>query len=56
MKQVVLIGALVGSTVGSFIPMLFGDNDLLSGWSILGGMLGGFLGIWAAVKLYNRIG
>ena len=56
MKQFVMLGAVVFGAVGSYVPMLFGDNDLLSGWSILGGAIGGFFGIWAAVKLYDLIG
>jgi hypothetical protein len=42
--------------IGSYIPVLFGDNDLLSGWSILGGVIGGLFGIWLAVKLSKRFG
>ena len=37
-------------TVGSYVPTLWGDNNFLSGWSILGGAIGGLFGIWAAVK------
>jgi len=42
--------------IGSYIPVLFGDNDLLSGWSILGGVIGGLFGIWVGVKLAQRVG
>ena len=56
MKQVILLCAAVFGTIGSYVPMLFGDNSLLGGWSILGGMIGGFFGIWAGVKLYRMIG
>lgn len=54
MKQVVILSATLFGAIGSYVPVLFGDNDILSGWSIVGGMIGGFFGIWAAVKLYNR--
>jgi hypothetical protein len=50
-KTVLLIFATVFGIAGSYVPVLFGDNDLLSGWSILGGMIGGFFGIWAGVKI-----
>jgi len=53
MKQTILLCATVFGIIGSYIPVLFGDNDLLSGWGILGGMVGGFIGIWAGVKLYR---
>lgn len=53
MKQVVLVSATIFGIVGSYAPMLFGDHDLFSGWSILGGMVGGFFGIWVGVKLYG---
>ena len=48
-----LLGAVVFGTLGACLPVLFGDNDILSGWSILGGTIGGFFGIWAGIKLYN---
>jgi len=43
----------VFGAAGSYVPVLFGDHDLLSGWSILGGMIGGFFGIWVGVKAYR---
>ncbi|HRF28205.1 MAG TPA: hypothetical protein PL051_01005 [Candidatus Saccharibacteria bacterium] len=55
-KSVILLLAGVFGTVGAYIPVLFGDNDFLSGWSILGSMLGGFFGIWLAVWIGKRIG
>lgn len=42
--------------IGSYMSVLFGDNDLLSGWSIFGGVVGGLFGIWVGVKLAQRIG
>lgn len=56
MKALILLGATIFGGIGSYIPVLFGDNNLLSGWSILGGMIGGFFGIWVGVKVYNLIG
>ncbi len=50
-KSLLLLCAAVFGAIGSYIPVLFGDNDLLSGWSILGGMIGGFFGIWVGVKI-----
>lgn len=53
MKQFALIGAAVFGIIGAYVPVLFGDTDMLSGWSILGSTVGGFVGIWAGVKLYR---
>ncbi len=50
-KSVILLFATIFGAVGAYVPVLFGDNNLLSGWSILGGMVGGFFGIWFAAWL-----
>ena len=55
-KSVILLLAGVFGTVGAYVPVLFGDNDFLSGWSILGSTIGGFFGIWLAVWLGKQIG
>ena len=55
MKQMALLGAAVFGTIGAYIPILLGDDELLSIWSIIGGMIGGFFGIWVGVKLYKRM-
>lgn len=43
-------GGLVGGTIGSFIPILWGAGQL-SVSSIVFFMIGGFLGIWIAYRL-----
>ncbi len=55
-KRVLLIMATIGGAIGSYVPILFGDSELLDGWSILGGVVGGLAGIWLGVKLYKRLG
>jgi hypothetical protein len=55
-KGLLTIMAGVFSFVGSYIPVLFGDNDLFGGWSILGGVIGGLFGIWVGVKISKRYG
>lgn len=56
MKQIVLISATIFSIAGAYIPMLFGDSDMFSGWSIIGGFIGGIFGIWVGVVVYKRWG
>jgi hypothetical protein len=53
MKPMILLGATIFGIAGAYVPVLFGDSDPLSGWSILGGMIGGFFGIWVGYKVYK---
>lgn len=55
MKTLVIFGMLAGSTVGSYVPMIWG-GDLLSVSSIMFGGVGGLLGIWAGYRLAQIIG
>lgn len=55
-KTLILLGATIGGIAGAYFPMLFGDNDIFSVWSILGGMVGGLVGIWLGYKLAQRLG
>ncbi|HVO86278.1 MAG TPA: hypothetical protein VMT23_00910, partial [Candidatus Binatia bacterium] len=54
-KSVIWIAITVGGVVGSYIPVLLFHSGELSGWSILGGVIGSFAGVWVAVKLNNNI-
>lgn len=56
MKQLILVFATVFSIAGAYIPALFGENDFFSGWSILGGLIGGIFGIWVGVVVSKRWG
>ena len=55
-KRLILLFATVFGFIGSYIPVLFGDNDFFSGWSILGSLIGGFFGIWLGVFVSKRWG
>lgn len=55
MKQFATFGAVVIGAIGSYLPLLFGDIDDMIGWSILGGMVGGIIGVWIGVKVYKAI-
>ena len=49
-KTLIWIGVFVGSTAGSFIPTLWGDNAF-SFSSVIGSTIGGLLGVWGGYKL-----
>jgi len=49
-RSVIYLGLFIGSLVGSYLPVLFGSS-FIGGWSLLGGVVGGLAGIWAATKL-----
>lgn len=53
-KKVTLLFAGIFGTIGVYLPILFGVDDGLGGWSILGGLIGGFVGIWLAVIVQKR--
>jgi hypothetical protein len=42
--------AIIGATVGSYVPILFGAG-FLSMWSLFMGGVGGLLGTWIAYKV-----
>jgi len=48
-KKLIWLGLFLGSLVGGYIPMLWGD-DLFSFSSIIFTAIGGFLGIWLMYK------
>jgi uncharacterized membrane protein YeaQ/YmgE (transglycosylase-associated protein family) len=55
-KRVISFAGFLGLTVGSILPMVFGwDPTGLSGPSILGGLIGGIVAIWAAVKISKAL-
>jgi hypothetical protein len=49
-KSILMIGMAVGSSVGSFVPLLWGAG-YLSLSSVLFTFLGGIAGIWLAFKM-----
>lgn len=55
-KKVIMFGAVVGGLVGAYVPALFGDDNMLGGWSILMSFVGGIVGIWLGVVISRRIG
>ena len=45
------IGGAVGSTLGSFVPGIWGAGQF-SMWSMAFFFVGGFVGIWLAFKVF----
>lgn len=55
-KTVLMIFAAVGMAAGAFVPMLWGDADMLGMASLFWSMIGGFVGIWLGVKIMKKVG
>ena len=55
-KTIILTCATIFGIAGGYVPFLWGDTDLFSGWSILIGMIGGLFGIWVGALINRRIG
>jgi hypothetical protein len=53
-KTIVWIGVFVGSTIGSYIPVLLWGAGVFSLSSMLFGGVGAFVGIWVAWTLNQR--
>lgn len=49
-KRIIILVASFGGMVGAYVPVLLGASSL-SGWSILGGFIGGLAGVWVGAKL-----
>ncbi len=54
-KTIVYIFSGVGLTLGSMIPMVWGDSAF-GGWSMVTGLIGGLAGVWLGVKAGNSLG
>lgn len=50
-KILIWLGVFIGSTAGSWLGALADHGNWLGGWSIVGGAIGSFVGIWAGYKL-----
>lgn len=49
-KKIIWISLFIGSTIGGFIPLLWGEN-MISFSSIFFTGIGGFIGIWVGFKI-----
>lgn len=51
-KKVIMLGMAFGSTIGGYVPVLFGASSF--GFiSILSSAAGGILGIWLAYRMLH---
>jgi len=53
-KSLIWIGLFVGSTIGGFIPKLWGAS-FFSLSSLILSVIGGFIGIWIGFKIAKSI-
>ena len=51
MKPMVWMGMMLGSTIGAYIPALWGDTNLFSFASLILGSVGAIAGIYIGFKL-----
>lgn len=49
-KRLIWLGMFLGSTLGSYIPSLWGA-DMFSASSLILGAVGGIVGIWVGFRL-----
>lgn len=49
-KFVMYLILAIAMGIGGYVPVLFGA-DPLGGWSILGGLIGGIIGVWIYIKV-----
>ena len=53
-KALIWVGAIVGSTIGSIVPAIWGGS-MFSMSSIIFSTIGGIAGIWIGFKLSHMI-
>jgi len=54
MKLMITVFVFIFSIAFAYIPALWGDNNIFSGWSILLGGVGGILGVYVGVVVAKR--
>jgi uncharacterized membrane protein YoaK (UPF0700 family) len=47
-KKLIILGMVVGSVAGGYLPALFGFDDLMV--SLWGSFAGGIIGVWIGYK------
>ena len=54
-RKLIWFGLFVGSSLGGYLPTLFGA-DMFSLWALLGGTVGGVAGVFAGNAAAKRFG
>jgi hypothetical protein len=54
-KGLMMLSITICGGIGSYIPVILWHAGGLSGWSIIGGLIGSIAGIWVAFKLNEYI-
>jgi hypothetical protein len=54
-KTLIGFGFFVGSTVGGFVPSIWGDHNMFGGAGILLSVVGGVFGIWAGHRIAQNM-
>jgi hypothetical protein len=49
-KTIIMIGVIIGSTIGGYIPALFGAS-IFSLASVIGSTIGGLIGIYVGYQI-----
>ena len=49
-NKILVLGAVIGTFLGSLVPMLWGNSNGLSLQSLIFATLGGILGIWLVYR------
>jgi hypothetical protein len=55
MKGLLIVFVSIGTFVGSYAPTLWGDSNMLSGWSLLLGVAGGIAGLYFGWKFIQNM-
>lgn len=55
-KKLIVFFAGVGGLIGGYVPVLFGDTNMLDGWTVLGSTVGGIIGIIVGAYVSQRWG
>lgn len=55
-NKVILSFATIFGLIGAYVPVMFGDTDVFSVWSVLGSTVGGVFGIWLGIIVSKRLG
>lgn len=55
MRTLIMVFMVVGSSAGSYVPVLWGGS-VFSASSIFFGAIGGLAGIWVGYKLAQQLG